>query len=244
MVRALLIRGMLAGALAGLLASGFAWVFGEPQVDLAIGFEQHLRAVAGEAAEPELVSRAVQSTAGLLTAILVYGSALGGIFSLVFAYAYGRLGSFSPRATAAILAALGFGALILVPQLKYPANPPSVGEPETIAARTALYFTMIMLSAITAVAATSTARQLARRLGAWNSAITGGAAYLVVITTAMLILPPVNEVPAEFPATTLWNFRLTSLGIEAVLWTALGLVFGALAERQLVSKSSRSFARQ
>jgi cell division protein FtsL len=244
MVRALLIRGMLAGALAGLLASGFAWVFGEPQVDLAVGFEQHLRAVAGEAAEPELVSRAVQSTAGLLTAILVYGSALGGIFSLVFAYAYGRLGSFSPRATAAILAALGFGALILVPQLKYPANPPSVGEPETIAARTALYFTMIMLSAITAVAATSTARQLARRLGAWNSAITGGAAYLVVITTAMLILPPVNEVPAEFPATTLWNFRLTSLGIEAVLWTALGLVFGALAERQLVSKSSRSFARQ
>jgi cell division protein FtsL len=242
MVRALLIRGMLAGALAGLLASGFAWVFGEPQVNLAIGFEQHLRAVAGEAPEPELVGRAVQSTAGLLTAILVYGSALGGIFSLVFAYAYGRLGHLSPHATAALLAALGFGALILVPQLKYPANPPSVGEPETIAARTALYFTMIMLSAITAVAATSTARQLARRLGAWDSAIAGGAAYLVVITTAMLILPPVNEVPVEFPATTLWKFRLTSLGIEAVLWTALGLVFGALAERQLVSKSSRSFA--
>jgi hypothetical protein len=242
MVRALLIRGMLAGALAGLLASGFAWVFGEPQVNLAIGFEQHLRAVAGEAPEPELVGRAVQSTAGLLTAILVYGSALGGIFSLVFAYAYGRLGHLSPRATAAILAALGFGALILVPQLKYPANPPSVGEPETIAARTALYFTMIMLSAITSVAATSTALQLSRRLGAWNSTITGGAAYLVVITTAMLILPPVNEVPAEFPATTLWNFRLTSLGIEAVLWTALGLFFGALAERRLVAKSSRSFA--
>jgi cell division protein FtsL len=101
---------------------------------------------------------------------------------------------------------------------------------------------MIMLSAITAVAATSTARQLARRLGAWNSAVAGGAAYLVVITIAMLILPPVSEGPADFPATTLWNFRLTSLGIEAVLWTALGLVFGALAERQLASASSRWFA--
>jgi cell division protein FtsL len=241
MVRALLIRGMLAGALAGLLASGFAWVLGEPQVDLAIGFEQHLRAVGGEAPEPELVSRAVQSTTGLITGILVYGSALGGIFSLVFAYAYGRLGPLSPRATAAVLAAVGFAALILVPQLKYPANPPSVGEPETIASRTALYFTMIMLSAITVIAATSTARQLARSLGIWNSAMIGGAAYLVVITIAMLILPPVSEVPADFPATTLWNFRLTSLGIEAILWTALGLVFGVLAERQLVSKSSRSF---
>jgi hypothetical protein len=242
MVRALLIRGMLAGALAGLLASGFAWVFGEPQVDLAISFEEHLRAAAGEAPEPQLVSRAVQGTAGLVTGILLYGSDLGGIFSLVFAYAYGRLGPFSPRATAAILAALGFGALILVPQLKYPANPPSVGEPETIAARTELYFTMIMLSVITAVAATSTARQLAHRLGAWNSAMIGGAAYLVVITIAMLILPPVSEVPADFPATTLWSFRLTSLGTEAVLWTALGLLFGVLAERRLVSTSRRPFA--
>ena len=69
----------------------------------------------------------------------------------------------------------------------------------------------------------------------------GGAAYLVVITVGMLILPSVSEVPAEFPATTLWNFRLASLGIETVLWTTLGLLFGALAERQLVTASHRSF---
>jgi hypothetical protein len=186
------------------------------------------------------VSRAVQSTAGLLTGILVYGCALGGIFSLVFAYAYGRIGSISPRATAAILAALGSVALILVPQIKYPANPPSIGEPATIATRTALYFTMIALSVIAAVAATSTARQLAHRLGGWNSAILGGAAYLVVITVAMFILPSVNEVPAAFSATTLWKFRLASLGVEAVLWTALGLIFGVFAERQLFSRGLTS----
>ncbi len=233
-------RGMLAGALAGLLAFGFAWVFGEPQVDLAIGFEQHMRAAAGEAPEPELVSRAVQSTAGLLTGILVYGCALGGIFSLVFAYAYGRVGGLSPRATAAMVAALGFVTLILVPQIKYPANPPSVGEPDTIAVRTALYFTMIALSVIAAVAATSTARGLARRLGGWNSAMIGGVAYLIAVAAAIFILPPVNEVPADFSATTLWNFRLCSLGIQALLWTSFGLIFGVLAERQLspISKAS------
>lgn len=242
-MRALLIRGMLAGVLAGLLACGFAWIFGEPQIDLAIAFEQHMHATAGEALEPELVSRAVQRTAGLLTGILFYGCALGGIFSLVFAYAYGRIGHLSPRGTAAMLAALGFVALILVPQIKYPADPPSIGEPETIAARTALYLTMIALSVIASVAATSTARQLARRLGGWSTAIAGGSAYLAVITLAMLILPPVNEVPPDFSATTLWDFRLASLGIEAVLWTALGLIFGVLAERQLVPTSNRSIVR-
>jgi predicted cobalt transporter CbtA len=239
MVRALLIRGMLAGAFAGLIACGFAWIFGEPQIDLAVGFEQHMRAAAGKAPEPELVSRAVQSTAGLLTSIVIYGCALGGVFSLVFAYAYGRIGRLSPRGTALMLAVLGFATLILVPQIKYPANLPSIGEPDTIASRTTLYFTMIALSVITAIAATSTARLLAGRLGDWNSAMVGGMAYLVVITVAIFILPPVNEVPADFPATTLWSFRVASLGVEAVLWTALGLVFGVLAERQFVSTSGR-----
>jgi len=228
---------MLAGLLAGLLATGFAWLLGEPQVDLAISFEEHMHQMAGEAPEPELVSRAVQSTAGLLTGVVVYGCALGGIFALAFAYAYGRFGRLSPRGMATVLAVAGFVTLILVPQIKYPANPPSIGDPETIGSRTALYFTMIALSVITAVAALSTGRQLTRRFGAWNCAIVAGAAYLVVIAAGMLILPPVDEVPAEFSATTLWNFRLASLGIEMVLWTTLGLTFGILAERQFTAKS-------
>jgi hypothetical protein len=224
---------MLAGLAAGVIAFAFAWVFGEPQVNLAIAFEDHMHHMAGDAPEPELVSRAVQSTIGLLTGVLVYGAALGGLFALVFAYAQGRMGRLGSRATAAVLAVSGFVALILVPQIKYPANPPSIGNPDTIGSRTALYFTMIALSVIAAVAAVSTGRQLVRRLGGWNAAIAAGAAYLAVIAAAMLILPPINEVPADFSAATLWNFRLASLGIEMVLWAGLALIFGVLAERQL-----------
>lgn len=244
MVGALLIRGMIAGILAGLLAFGFAWVFGEPQVDLAIGFEAHMHQAVEGATEPELVSRAVQSGIGLLTGVTIYGAALGGIFALVFAFAHGRIGQLSPRATAALLAAGGFVTLVVVPQIKYPANPPSIGDSATIGARTALYFTMIGLSVICAVAALSTGRQLARRLGAWNSAIVAGAAYVAVIAVAMLILPPVNEVPADFSATTLWNFRLASLGIVAILWTALGFTFGVLAEKQFIGRRPSRAARR
>src|SRR5215813_9349228 len=101
MVRSLLIRGMLAGLLAGILAFGFAKIFGEPQVDRAIAFEGQMdkakeekaagSTMAGmtmsnhEAAEPELVSRAVQSGIGLFTGVVVYGTAFGGLFALVFA---------------------------------------------------------------------------------------------------------------------------------------------------------------
>jgi hypothetical protein len=242
MVRALLVRGMLAGALAGLLASGFAWIVGEPQIELALSFEQHMQQMAGEAAEPELVSRGVQSTVGLLTGVVVYGGALGGIFALAFAYAYGRLGRLSPRGTAALLATAGFVTLILVPQIKYPANPPAIGDPSTIGPRTALYFIMMVISVISTIAALSTARQLVRRIGAWNSALAAGVAYLAVIATTMSILPAANEVPADFSATTLWSFRVASLGIEAVLWTTLGLAFGLFAEKKF-SPERRSDTR-
>jgi predicted cobalt transporter CbtA len=49
----------------------------------------------------------------------------------------------------------------------------------------------------------------------------------------MLALPGINEVPATFPAQTLWQFRLASLGTEAVLWLTLGLAFGYFTERSL-----------
>jgi len=44
-------------------------------------------------------------------------------------------------------------ALYIVPNLKYPANPPSVGEPETIGMRTGFYFLMMLISIAAMVAA-------------------------------------------------------------------------------------------
>lgn len=237
MVRTLLIRGMLVGILAGALAAGFAYLFGEPQIDLAIAFEDH--AAAGAAAEPELVSRTVQSTLGLLTGIVVIGAALGGLFGLAFAYAHGRLGRWSPSVTAMVLAAAGFVVLVLVPQLKYPANPPAVGSAETIGARTAFYFLMLALSLAVALASLGVGRQLVARLGAWNAALCGIALYAVAMAGVMLALPAINEVPTDFSADLLWNFRAASVGIGAVLWATLGAGFGVLTQRQFAAMGRR-----
>src|SRR5437773_1674142 len=143
MTRDLLVRGMLAGLLAAVLAVLFARVFGEPQVDLGIGFEQaHARAM-GMAEDAELVSRAVQKSLGLFTAVTLYGAAIGGIFSIVFAFSYGRIAAIGPRSLALLLAVAAFIAIALAPALKYPPTPPGVGLHETINDRTATYFAMI-----------------------------------------------------------------------------------------------------
>jgi hypothetical protein len=231
MVRPLLIRGMLAGLGAGLLAFAFAYVFGEPQVQHAIDFEERLAAVAHEPAQPAVVSRGVQGTLGLLTGTAATGVALGGLLGLVFAYAYGRVGALNARATAALLAAGAFVSITLVPFTKYPANPPGVGSPATIDRRTALFFAMIAISVLALVAAARVRRSLLPTLGTWNAAIAGGAVLVAVVAVAELILPAVHETPAGFPAEVLYRFRLASLGINATLWLALGLGFGAAAER-------------
>jgi hypothetical protein len=229
--RSLLVRGMLVGVAAAALAYLFATVFGEPQVNHAIAFED-AHTPAGMAA-PEIVSRAVQSTLGLGVAVLFYGAASGGIFALAFAFAYGRLGTLGVRGTSLLVATLGFGAMCLVPYLKYPANPPSVGNPETIGQRTSLYLTMLLISVAATIGAVITTRNLTPRLGGFNAALTAVGGFLVVATAAGWLLPAINEVPADFPATVLWRFRLASLGMQAVLWATCGLAFGALTQHSL-----------
>jgi hypothetical protein len=231
MVGGLLLRGMVAGVIAGLLAFGFARVFGEPPVNSAIAFEHHMDKMKDEMPEPELVSRATQAGLGLFVGVVVYGAAVGGLFSLVFAYLHGRAGRLRPRALAALLAFAAFIVLVLVPDLKYPANPPSVGDPDTIGSRTALFFAMLAISLAALVLAISLAGSLIRQYGQWNATLIGAAAYIAVVAIAQYALPEVNEVPEHFSAVVLWNFRVASLGLHAVLWTAIGLVFGFLAEQ-------------
>lgn len=244
MMRSLLVRGMLAGLVAGVLALGFAYAFGEPQVASAIDLEgtlggghHHPADAAAEPAEEEPVSRGVQSTLGLATAVGVYGIAIGGLFALAFAFAYGRIGRYDARATAGLLGLGGFGAVVLVPFLKYPANPPAVGVEETVGERTVLYFSMVLLSLAVAAGAVYMGRLLVPRLGNWSAAVVGVLAGIAAISVLQFLLPGINEVPEGFPASLLWRFRLASLGTQVVLWTTLSLAFGALAHRLLAKPS-------
>ena len=233
---------MIAGLVAGLLLFAVGRVLGEPQVDRAIAFETAMDQAKGGEPEPEIVSRATQAGLGLFTGTVVVGTALGGLFSLVFALLHGRLGGSGARDTAALLALAGFAALVVVPMIKYPANPPSIGNPDTIGLRTALYFEMIAVALAGAALATALARSLSASWGTWNANLAGLALFVALAAVAMWLMPTVDEVPEQFSAVLLWRFRMAALAMQAVMWTTIALVFGALARRLLEPAPPRAGA--
>ena len=256
MTGTLLMRGMIVGLIAGLLSFCFLKLVGEPAVDRAIAFETQMdnakaKAKKDEAIakglpapadddEPELVSRPVQAGLGLFTGVTVYNVAFGGLFALAFALCYGRVGDYGPRTTAAALALSGVVAIYIVPNLKYPANPPSVGDPDTIGIRTGLYFAMMALSLAAMIAAWMLRGRLTERFGRWDASLIAAAAYVVVVTVFALALPVINEVPEAFPAVLLWQFRMASLGAQFIMWATIGLGFGAWIERaEAVARPAR-----
>jgi predicted cobalt transporter CbtA len=235
----LLVRGLIVGLLAGLLAGAFAYTMGEPHIDAAIAIEEagaahthdHGDAAASDEEEAPLVSRDGQR-AGLFLATTLYGVALGGIFAVGFTLLRRKLRTGNDTYAALSLAAAGFVGVVLVPFLKYPPNPPAVGDPETITRRTVTYLLTLVIGLL-AVWAGVAASRWAARYGDLARLAGGLAAFLVTIVAAYLILPSINEVPGSFPATLLWQFRFASLGTQATLWLLLGFGYAAAVDRRL-----------
>lgn len=230
MMRTLLWRGMLAGLIGALVAATFALLFAEPQIDAAVALEAH-NAAHAMAADEELVSRATQKTWGLYTAMGLYGTALGGLLAIVFAGLYGRVARVGPRSLALLLALAAFVAIVLVPAIKYPPTPPAVGLHETVRLRTAAYFAMLALSVAAATLALWSYRRLAGRIAGLDRLLIAIGIYAATVALVQRLLPVIDEVPARFPATLLWQFRLAAIGTQALFWLVAADLFGRAAER-------------
>lgn len=254
-----LVRGLLAGLFAGIAAFGVAFTVGERSVNDAIRIEQsqaghHQHADTHEHADDHHatdatrsdmteVSRSDQSTWGLLTATVAIGVALGGLTALASAFAMGRLGRMSPAQSTAVVTAIGFVSVALVPFLKYPANPPAVGSPETISERTGLYFAMVGIAIVAAIIETFFGALLFKRgTSAYVATVLPILGFTAVVSVAALVLPTVNEL-GNFPADVLWSFRTASILTSTALWAVLGIVLTGLIGR-LHARESAAQARR
>jgi predicted cobalt transporter CbtA len=248
-----ILRGFASGALGGLLAFAVARVLAEPLMQRAIDYENGRAAAEGAlhraaglaaaAAEPEVFSRGVQSNAGLGVSMILFGVAMGGFIAVAYVLVTrGIHPSVRPRSISLAIAAAGFAGFFLLPFLKYPADLPGIERTEPIDTRGLLYLAMVAVSIGSVLAAAFAARRLRPRLGAWQGALVALVALAAWMAIVMTILPslqplePLRDrsgaiVYPAFPGDLLTQFRLYAVLAQAILWGAIGLAFGALAER-------------
>ncbi|OBF40799.1 cobalt transporter [Mycobacterium sp. ACS1612] len=240
MEKRIIARGLLAGAVGGVLAFLFARTFVEPVITRALAYEEsHSH---GHDHGVELFTRGVQANIGMGFGVLAFSVAMGALYAVVYCVAYGRVGNLSPRGLSVVLAGGMFLSLYVIPFLKYPPNPPAVSLEETIRQRTLLYLLMVVLSAALLVAAVYLAHRLTAQFGQWSAALIAAGAYVVAIAVVMLVLPTIDETPADFSADVLYEFRLYSLGTQFVMWAVIGLVFASMAHRLLAEPKRETVA--
>lgn len=223
--RGLLLRGIGAGGVSGLLAGLVGALVAQAPIRAALAVE---RARPGHE-HGELFGRGTQVVGGVLAAVLV-GLAVGALFATAYAGARHWFAAEAPFTRSVRLSAALFGAAALLPAVKYPANPPAVGDPATVEYRTVLYLGLVVAGLVVVLGAGLLARRLAHlpppvRSTAVAVAVVGAAVLLLVVFPATP-----DAVPEDVPGGVLWDFRLASLAETATLWLGLGAVFGLLVD--------------
>lgn len=222
MFRRLLKQGVLAGMAGGAALAVVLRLIGEGPIGRAVALE-------GGGGD-EMFSRATQQVGGMLAAVL-YGAALGAVFTVAYAAVRHKLRATDDWRAAVALAAAGFAGVFLLPFLKYPANPPAVGDPDTIGRRTTLYLIAVAWSLVATWGGWRAWRAGVARGLPVHRAVPAAMAIWVGLAVVGLVALPSNTDPVDLPATLVWQFRLATVAGAATYWSVMGLVFGGLRVR-------------
>jgi hypothetical protein len=144
----------LSGAIAGTILGVINQALVEPSIDRAISIETQNVIKEGEVVDPvELQNYRLWQKGGEIVAAVILGISLSALFGIVFLYGRSSILSHSNSniRKALILAGIMWFVLFLIPALKYPANPPAVGDPETIYYRESLYIVLLAISGFSAL---------------------------------------------------------------------------------------------
>ena len=219
-----LLAGAIAGALLAIINQGIV----EPYIDQAINIENQNAMSQGEVINPqEFNAYRLWQKSGEIAAGTILGISLGALFGVVFAFARDSIPGSNNKKKALILAAVMLLVIYIVPALKYPANPPAVGDPETIYNRETLYIAILTISGFSALGLAF----LYRKLG--NNQVKNivvPVIYVGIIATAFMVLPP-NPDQISAPMDLVTSFRIVTGFTMSVFWGLLGLILGALWDK-------------
>lgn len=224
-----LLSGAIAGTILALVNQGVV----EPFIEQAIEIENHQAAAKGEIINPtELAAFRLWQKGGSIAAGTVLGLSLGALFGLVFAYGRKMLPGSTNLKKALVLAAVMWAVLYLVPAIKYPANPPAVGDPGTIYLRMSLYVAILMISGVSALGLAIISRKVTM------NRFIEPAAYAGIIAVAFVALPA-NPDAITAPMDLVNSFRIASGATMTMFWTLLGAILGAFWDRTKPHETAR-----
>lgn len=226
-----LLSGAVAGTVLGLVNQGIV----EPYISAAIDLENQAAAAEGEIIDPaELAAYRIWQRGGSIAAGAVLGTSLGALFGVVFAYGRQRLPGSTNLKKALVLAGIMWLALYLIPVLKYPANPPAVGDPETIYLRQGLYMAMIAVSGFAALGLGVAYKKMPEK----SRKFLAPAIYAAIVTTAFFALPA-NPDAVNAPMDLVNSFRAASGATMTMFWFILGAILGVLWDRTRPHETAR-----
>lgn len=181
--------------------------------------------------EEPVVSREGQK-AGLVLGLALYGSIWALLFGVVYHLTQGWLPASTAWARGLVLAIMGYVAVALLPFLKYPANPPGVGDPDTISYRQGLYVALLALSVIGVWLAAAVARYVQRRGARYLVSWLGALGFIIAFGAIVYAILPANPDPVHAPEDVLGPFRWLSLAGLTLFWVVLGATFAGLSRER------------
>ncbi len=236
-----LVAGCFAGTIHGL--ANLAIV--EPYLDEAIGIENQNLFASGEEDDTvqfqvEYESYRIWQKGGQVLAGAILGTSIGALFGIVFALSRKILPGNHHVKKALVLSGIMWFTVYLIPFLKYPANPPTVGDPDTVVLRAILYLSFIAISGFGAVGFYQLFKRLEKR-----KRIVALIGYGVFISAAFLLMPE-NPDEVTAPMDLVNGFRATSVIAVSIFWISIGIILGAFwqkynPDKQIQTKTTSKF---
>ncbi|MGH9926884.1 MAG: CbtA family protein [Nitrososphaeraceae archaeon] len=221
---------LISGAIAGTILGLINLLLVEPYIDQAIEIEvQNTVASDGPVNMDELVQYRLWQKGGEIVAGTILGISVSALFGIIFVYSRDSLPGSNNKKKGLILAGIVFSVLFLIPALKYPGNPPAVGDPETVVYRQSLYIGMLTISGFSALALAllyrATKHEESKKVIISISII-----YAAIIAIAFIILPS-NPDDITIPMDLLMNFRIVSTLTMGIFWGILGITLGSFWDK-------------
>ena len=222
-----LMVALFAGIAASIVTAAFHALASEPVIERAIALEEAMAAAHGHAEDAPVVTRQVQRL-GLWIGWLGIGITCATIAGAAYFLAAPRLAQTAAWRWRALVGVAGGWALGVFPLLRFPANPPAVGDPATIGERTSDFLTLEALAAVVVILAVTVWHiERRRRPGLALALAVGCWALVSAALYAFIPQAPAPEVPAEAIAIVA-QFRVLAVTGQAIFWTVFAAGFAAL----------------